>query len=159
VAHVHADTQTSNKAYAYGRMSDPGGISSDPAHVILTEDGGTTFSLIENSWGNDNCGGLETGVSAETAREKNDLFMVRNLGSSIGVAYVRLGGTGDTALRGTVPYEINPGGLLISNGYMITAASSNKDKMIQYSVPPYFLWYTLDDGYPNSGGIVGLGTV
>jgi hypothetical protein len=159
VAYVEADAISTSKAYVYGRMSNPGGVASDPAHVIVTEDAGTTFSLIENNWGTDNCGALVTGVSKETQRGKSDAYMFRNLGSSIGGIYVRSTANNTTSLRGTVPYEVNPGGMLLSNGYIITGASSNKDDMIQYSISPFFLQYTLDNGYPNSGGIVGFGVV
>jgi hypothetical protein len=56
--------------YIYGRMNNPQSLG-DPAHIIRTTDGGSSFGLIEDGWGADHCSALALHLD-------NTLYTIRN---------------------------------------------------------------------------------
>ena len=65
--------------YVFGRMNNPFSLG-DPVHIIKTENGGTTWEVVENSWGADFCSTM--GVIPLT----NEIQAIRDQ-SSTGSAY------------------------------------------------------------------------
>ena len=61
--------------YVYGRMNDPQGLGT--AHIIKTDDGGSSFSLVKGGWGSDICASLQVGQINE---DKRRMMCVRNNG-------------------------------------------------------------------------------
>lgn len=64
----------SNSVWFYGRASDPAGLGL--SHIIRTDDDGSSWEVVENSWGMDWCGSFK--VSLASGGERN-FYSVRNV--------------------------------------------------------------------------------
>lgn len=118
--------------YVFGRMNNPDGLG-NPAHIIRTDNGGTSFTLIEDSWGVDHCGALVIGADARTYAIRNRVGqskLYRDKGDSI------------MLLRLTFPWpgQVAPRGLFVSGITDVFVVSYVSDAfMVSHIPPPHLL--------------------
>jgi hypothetical protein len=145
VANPQSERNSNTAFYVYGRMNNPAGLASNPAHIIRSTNGGETFTLIENGWGTDYAAALE--------KKGRTVYTMRNVSERLGALYA------GRVVQSTIPYGVNPGGMLQTNdGYIIVGASGQETNMVRYSVSPFLRWYRLK-GYSDTNAITGLGVI
>lgn len=127
VAYVYA--LNDNYIYVYGRMDNPYSLGS-PVHVMVTSDGGSSWGVVESSWGDDYCAGL-------TGNASGDIFAVR-CGTSNTLLY---GGNAlGISFLSSLPFtgDIEHGGIsMSSDGDVIIASNSSDVMQIVRFQPPY----------------------
>ena len=125
----------------FGRMVNPAGLSSDPAHIISSTDGGESFNLYQVGWGADHCG------AAEMVNSKSTLYSMRNLADSNRAALYA-----NKTARSVLPFKVRHGAMLLNTGgYIIAGASNNAGgAQVALSKYPFLRWYDYTKNYPNA---------
>ena len=130
----------------YGRMNDP--LGAGVAHVIWTNDGGVSGTLIEGGWGANVCSAIRQATTGE-------IIAVRD-GSPGSKLY---GGTvASLAYVSDIPIRVNHGAMRITTDFYVILAGRvvNEGKMVLYSVPPYDTWVDATEDLPTDGNIKAL---
>jgi hypothetical protein len=134
--------------FVFGRMQSPLGLA-NPEHIILTTDGGDTWSSVGDSatWGADHIGAFH---SSDTTT----LYAFRN-GASRALYRSIDGGTTWSSLSST-PFDVEPGGLSVHpDGRMLIINTDAGPAMAAYAEgPDYSEWIdaTGSPAFPQAGG-------
>lgn len=133
-----------DKVLIYGRM-----LYSSTEHVLYSDDGGSTFSIVEDDWGSDYCGALDV-------NKLGKIHAIRNISGGGGKLYV---GLGPIYPKATLPYHVRAGALVctITGTYLVAGARTvASGDMISYGYPPYSSWLDITEDYPTDGSVTGL---
>ena len=157
VAYPRTTSTENDRVWAIGRMIDPAGLSASPTQIILSDDGGTTFSSYQNGWGNDFCG------AAYQKKVTGSLFSVRNFTDTAQSAFYQ-----NKLARGAIPFNVHHRAMFINmddvNSYAIVGGSNVQDTRVYYAGWPFSRWYDVTKNYPNAassngGAITGVTVV
>jgi hypothetical protein len=134
--------------FVFGRMNNPQSLG-NPTHIILTQDGGDTWSDVGDSgtWGADYIG-------AFFATDTSNLFAFLN-GSSRGL-YRSVDGGSTWVLLSSTPFDVDPGGIsLFSDGRLLITNRFAGVQMAAYAEgPDYTSWFDATGNPPfiQTGG-------
>lgn len=133
--------------FVFGRMNAPQGLA-NPEHLILTQDGGSTWSSVGDSatWGADYVGAFH-------ADDTTTLYAFVN-GSSRALYRSTDGGANWTSLS-SLPFDVEPGGVSKHpDGRFLISNRDATPAMAAYSVAPdYSSWVdaTGSPSFPTTG--------
>lgn len=129
------------KIYVYGRMNSPQGLTS-PTHLIVSDDGGTSWGAIEDSLGSNHAGAMFVEPDGTISLIScNNIQSKLYRGTDIGLS-----------LLSTLPFtkRVNSHALDIyfSDGGIVVGAGGAGSVMVVRSYVPYILWndITFDHG-------------
>lgn len=123
-------------AIVYGYFEHP---TLGAAQIIATTDGGSNWSVIQSSWGTDQCGAL-------VATSSQYIYAVRNVAG--GSPTLHVGSVGGMIMfdRAELPFAngISHGNLIMDDDENLFAVAATADPvMVVVSPPPYLSWYNI----------------
>jgi len=157
IAFPHTPLADKDYCIVFGRMDDPqslGGIQ----HIILTDDGGGSFSSVENGWGNDLCGALI--ASAEVGGDRT-YSAIRNPAAGAGYAarfYRGIGAPPTLVWVSSLPFaaEVKVGQdamSMSSDNEIAVVGLASGALMVAQAASPYNLWVDITGSHPGTGAI------
>lgn len=141
VAHPRTTAIESDRVWVTGRMINPAGLSSSPVHVIISADGGATFNIYQNGWGDDFCGPAHQRSTAAP------FYSVRNFNDIAQATFYK-----DKVAKGAVPFNVHNRAIFMpeSQNWAILGGSNVQSQRIYYSGTPFGRWYDVTTNYPNA---------
>lgn len=140
-----------NYCAVYGRMQNPQSLA-NPAHIIKTTDGGSSFSLVESGWGSDHCGALEIDQEEGGRRWYQ---CVRNSSSAVPKFY-----RGQDAAQYVSDLPFASGSFVLvdalttSTGRIAMGCNTAGNIMVVRSVDNGVTWEDITNNLPKTGSIV-----
>jgi hypothetical protein len=133
--------------YVFGRMNDPQSLG-NPAHVIRTINGGTSFTLIENGWGFDYCGAYRIGLDGVS-------FAIRNQANK--ATLYKDNADSNLLVKVTLPFDapVSPHGMyinLVLNDLYIGSWQADSVMVVKLG-SPYLTWTDLTFNHDSTEGI------
>ena len=131
----------------FGRMQNPAGLG-DPVHMMFSSDAGVSFTLMENSFGDDHIG-------AVTDDQFGYLYAVRNIDSLPPKLYQGVAG-GTLSLLSTISINggVNPQALRFDfNSNILAGVDTGNAIMVVYSPPSYVSWFDITSNHGVAAGI------
>lgn len=142
-----------DKSYVvvYGRMQNPQSLG-DPAHIIRTIDGGSSFSLVEGGWGDDHCGALEIDQEEGGHRWYQ---CVRNSAADVPKFY-----RGQDCAQYVSDLPFASGAFVLVDAIttatqrIVLASNTPGDTMVVRSIDNGATWQDITNNLPKTGSIV-----
>lgn len=129
--------------YLYGRMPDGNN------HILYSDDGAASVSVVEGSWGTDHCGAL--------IEDFENVYAIRNVS---GGAKLYVGSNDGVNLKSTLPIaaQVNPRAIEWDwyNGLLYVGAGSSGAVLVVRTSPPYMEWENITFDHPTGNGLNSL---
>jgi hypothetical protein len=128
-------------------MNDPQSLG-NPSHIIYTNNGGSSFALVEGDWTTEHCGSVYE-------RSSGALFAIRNV---TGGCYLYKG----TAAGGivymsisTLDAGVDPQGMILdlTDGTVIACSNGAQTNMVALSPANYLYWGDITANHNTNRGV------